>query len=257
EALGDPAIGMRGYEAVSAIEQRLRDASGALCRYDAGNGPQLPDLLAETAMYLSLLVGLGETAKATVLARRMREKLEDAERGGFYDTPGGDGLGRLARRERPIEDNAAAADALLRLAVLSGEEEWREVALRTLRSFVMEYRRWGQLAASYANVVARALREPVSVVVVGRMGDPAAEALRRAARAANDPDVVVQHIDPAVDPAHLAERGFPDRVAAYVCVGTSCTAPLSDVPSLARELEGIAQAAARASSARSRRTTAG
>ena len=242
EVLNDRAIGMRGLDAVSAIDRRMRDASGVLCRFDAGDGPQLPDLLGDAASFLSLLVGISDLARATALATRMRERLEDSERGGFYDTPAGDKTGRLARRERPIEENAIAASALLRLAVKTGEETWREVALRALRSFVGEYRGWGQFAASYANAVARALREPVSVVVVGRRGDPTAEALWRAARASGDPDVVALHLDPGVAADAIAERGFPiDRTAAYVCVGTACSAPLADEGSLRRELETARQ----------------
>jgi uncharacterized protein YyaL (SSP411 family) len=238
EVLKDRTIGMRGWDAVSAIERRLRDASGALYRYDAGGGPRLPDLLGDAAAYLSLLVGTGDLHRATALAARMRDRLEDPERGGFYDTPSGDQPGRLARRERPIEENATAADALLRLAVRGGDDEWREVALRTLRSFAGEYRGWGQFAASYANVVARALRQPVSVIIVGRVGDPAAEGLWRAARASDDPDVIAEHLDPNVAPEDIARRGFPaDRTAAYVCIGTSCSAPLTDEGSLRRELE--------------------
>jgi uncharacterized protein YyaL (SSP411 family) len=166
----------------------------------------------------------------------MREQLEDQGRGGFFDTPERPAVGRLTRRERPIEENALAAEALLRLAVLSGDDSWREVALRTLRSFAGEYRGWGQFAAGYANAVARALREPVSVVVVGPRTDPAATALWRAARSAADPDVVAMHLDPARDRAAIRERGFPDRVAAYVCVGTACSAPLTGADSLGAEL---------------------
>lgn len=242
EVLEDRAIGMRGGDAVTAIGRRMRDTGGAVYRYDAGNGPQLPDLLGDAASLLSLLVGTGDLERATTLALRMRERLEDTERGGFYDTPAGDRPGRLARRERPIEENAAAAAALLRLAVKTGDDTWREVALRVLRSFVGEYRAWGQFAASYANAVARALREPVSVVIVGRMGDPNAEALRRAARASGDPDVVALHLDPGIAADAIAERGFPiERTAAYVCVGTVCSAPLADEGSLRRELETARQ----------------
>jgi uncharacterized protein YyaL (SSP411 family) len=242
EVLADRAIGRRGWEAVAAIEKRLRDASGAVYRYDAGNGPQLPDLLGDSASLLSLLVGVGDLERATALATRMREMLEDTERGGFYDTPVGDQPGRLARRERPIEENATVAGALLRLAVKTGDESWRELALRALRSFVGEYRAWGQFAASYANAVARGLREPVSVVVVGRRGEPSAEALWRAARASGDPDVVTLHLDPGVVSDAIAERGFPlERTAAYVCVGTACSAPLADEGSLRRELEAARQ----------------
>jgi len=242
EVLNDRAIGKRGWDAVSAIDRRMRDAGGALCRFDAGDGPQLPDLLGDAASYLSLLVGISDLARATALATRMRERLEDTERGGFYDTPAGDTTGRLAHRERPIEDNAMAATALLRLAVKTGDETWREVAVRALRSFVGEYRAWGQFAASYANAVARALREPVSVVVVGRMGDANGEALWRAARSSGDPDVVTLHLDPGVAADAIAERGFPpERTAAYVCIGIACSAPLADADSLRREFETARQ----------------
>src|SRR6266480_4118840 len=83
--------------------------------------------------------------------------------------------------------NALAADGLLRLAALSGEDEWRELALRALRSFVGEYRQWGQFAASYANAVARALAEPLVVAVVGPADDAVASGLWRRARATTDP----------------------------------------------------------------------
>ena len=236
EVLEDDALRERAGDAARAIDRRMRDASGALCRSDDGSGPTRPDLLEDAASYLRLLVALGEVDRATAVATRMRETLEDTTRGGFFDTPAGDAPGRLARRERPIEDNALAAEALLGLAALAEDEGWREVALRTLRSFVGEYRQWGQFAAGYADAIARALREPTSIVVVGHDGDAAA--LWRAARAASDPDAIRLRLDPARDAARIAQRGFPsDRVAAYVCVGTTCSAPLTDEGSLRRELE--------------------
>jgi len=242
--LKEKAFTQRGWDAISAIDKRLRDADGALCRFDSGDGPRRPGLLGDAATFLSLLTGIGDVERATALAERMRAELEDRADGGFFDAPAAAEPGRLGRRERPIEENSLAARALLRLAAITGDEKWREVALRTLRSFVGEYRGWGQFAAAYANVVARALREPVSIVVVGRMGDAAAEKLWRAAQTVRDPDAVVQHIDPGVRPALLAARGFPDRTAAYVCVGTTCSAPLSDEGLLRRELESLEQRAA-------------
>jgi uncharacterized protein YyaL (SSP411 family) len=237
EVLDDPALRERAAAAARAIDERMRDATGALCRSDDGGGPKLPDLLGDAAAYLALLIDLGDVAAAVAIARRMRERLEDPEHGGFFDTPQGPALGRLTRRERPIEENALAAETLLRLAVLSDDEEWREVALRALRSFVGDYRGWGQFAAGYANAVARALRDPVSVVVVGPERDLGAAGLWRAARTSQDPDAVALRLDPARDAAALAQRGFPaSRVAAYVCIGTSCSAPLADATALTREL---------------------
>ncbi len=238
EVLNDKDITMRGWTAIDAIGERLRDKTGALCRYDTGRGPEVPGLLGDSAAFLALLAGAGRLPEATALAARMRDTLEDHERGGFFDRPAGLAPGRLARRERPIEENATAASALLSLAVRTGDESWREIALRALRSFAGEYRAWGQFAASYADVVARALRGPLSIVVVGRMGDPAAEVLWRAARSSGDPDATVQHLDPAAVPELVTARGFPlDRTAAYLCVGTTCSAPLTDEGSLRRELD--------------------
>src|SRR6266852_5279359 len=142
EALDDPVLRERAVEAARAIDTRMRDKSTALCRSDDGSGPKLPDLLGDAAAFLSLLVDLGDVSRAGAVARRMREQLEDQGHGGFFDTPDRPGVGRLTRRERPIEDNALAAEALLRLAVLSGDDSWREVALRALRSFAGEYRAW-------------------------------------------------------------------------------------------------------------------
>jgi uncharacterized protein YyaL (SSP411 family) len=168
----------------------------------------------------------------------MRARLEDAENGGFFDAPERPEPGRVALREKPIEDNAMAADALLRLAALTGDEQWRQTAVRALRSFVGSYRGWGQFASSYANAIARALTEPLAITVVGPKEDVTAVALWTAARSTDDPARNVQRIVPDEDGAHLEQLGFPrDRTAAYVCIGTSCSEPLTDEGSLRRELE--------------------
>src|SRR3989454_150778 len=123
------------------------------------------------------------------------------------------------------------------LAALTGENEWRELALRALRSFVGEYRQWGQFAASYANAVARALAEPLVVTVVGPAEDVVASALWRGARASTDPARSLHRLEPGRDDEMLERLGFPtDRVAAYVCIGTVCSAPIADEDSLARAL---------------------
>jgi uncharacterized protein YyaL (SSP411 family) len=182
------------------------------------------------------------------MAMTLRDRLEDREAGGFFDAPEGRGIepGRLARRERPIEENAVAAEGLLRLAALSGEDEWRQLALRALRGFVGEYRQWGQFAASYANAVARALAEPLVVTVVGSADDPLATALWRRARTSTDPARALHRLVPErrddrgsqTDGEILGNLGFPpDRVAAYVCIGTVCSAPIADEASLGRALD--------------------
>ncbi|HEV8536969.1 MAG TPA: DUF255 domain-containing protein [Candidatus Limnocylindria bacterium] len=255
-AIGEGAFGDRARNALGALAKRMWDEqTDTLHHYDAGDGPKLPNLLGDLAAQLAALLDAHETGllkRALGLAVRtattLRDRLEDSEHGGFFDAPDESGKpGRLSSRERPIEENALAAEGLLRLAALTGEPAWRELALRALRSFVGEYRRWGQLAASYANAVARALAEPLVIAVVGTADDPLAEALWRRARSSTDPARSLQRLVPGADDEIIARLGFPpDRVSAYVCIGTVCSAPIADEASLGRRLDEASTRHARA-----------
>ena len=246
-ALGEGALEERAHQVMGSIARRLSDPqTKTLYHFDAGGGPKVPDLLGDVAAMLAASLDAYETGLhpgalggATRSAMTLRDRLADPESGAFFDAPQGSGEpGRLARRERPIEENAFAADGLLRLSALTGEDEWRELGLRALRSFVGEYRQWGQFAASYANAVARALAEPLVVTVVGREADPVAAALWHRARTSTDPARSLLRLFPERDSEPIARLGFPaDRVAAYVCIGTVCSAPIADETSLGRALD--------------------
>jgi uncharacterized protein len=246
-ATGDPAFEARAHEAMGAIAGRLWDTQNkSLRHFDAPDGATVVDLLGDVACDLAASLDAYETGLhpgalggAKRMAMTLRDRLEDRDAGGFFDSPEKPSEpGRLSRRERPIEENALAADGLLRLAALTGEDEWRELALRALRGFVGEYRQWGQFAASYANAVARALAEPLVVTVVGRAEDAVASALWRRVRATTDPASSLHRLDPDRDHETLARLGFPpDRIAAYVCIGTVCSAPIADEGSLERALD--------------------
>lgn len=248
-ATGDDAFERRAHEAMSAIARGLWDPQKkSLHHFDGGGGAMVADLLGDVASDLGASLDAYETglhpgalAGAKRMAITLRDRLEDREAGGFFDAPERPTEpGRLSRRERPIEENALAADGLLRLAALTGEDEWRELALRALRGFVGEYRQWGQFAASFANAVARALAEPLVVSVVGPEDDGVATKLWQRARGTTDPARSLHRLVPGVDrdPAMLTRLGFPmEKVAAYVCIGTVCSAPITDEASLVRALD--------------------
>ncbi len=225
-AIGDDAFESRAHEAMGAVARQLWDPqTKSLRHFDALDGANVVDLLGDIATDLAASLDAYETGLhpgalggAKRMAMTLRDRLADRDTGAFFDAPEprGSEPGRLARRERPIEENALAADGLLRLAALSGEDEWRELALRALRAFVGEYRQWGQFAASYANAVARALAEPLVVTVVGPADDALAVALWRRARATTDPAASLHRLEPGRDEEMLARLAFPtDRVAAY------------------------------------------
>jgi uncharacterized protein len=246
-ATGEDAFEARAHEAMGELARRLWDPEAKTLQHsDASEGPKVVDLLGDVATDLAASLDAYETGRhpgalggARRMAMTLRDRLQDHEADGFFDAPERPGEpGRLSRRERPIEENALAAEGLLRLAALTGDDEWRELALRALRSFVGEYRQWGQFAASYANAVARALAEPLLVTVVGPAEDLLAAALWRRARATTDPARSLQRLEPDRDGEMLARLGFTaDRVAAYVCIGTVCSAPMADEESLGSALE--------------------
>jgi len=255
-ATGDETFDVRAHEAMGGAVRRLwNPESKTLPHSDSDEGRTVVDLLGDVAANLGANLDAYETGLhpgalggAKRMAMTLRDRLEDPEAGGFFDAPesGGSEPGRLARRERPIEENALAAEGLLRLAALSGDDEWREMAVRALRGFVGEYRQWGQFAASYANAVARALVEPLAVAVVGPDDDPVAAALWQRARATTDPARSLHRLVPGraddrgaqSDDEMLKRLAFPtDRVAAYVCIGTVCSAPILDEASLGVALE--------------------
>jgi uncharacterized protein YyaL (SSP411 family) len=244
-ALSDAAARARAHDAIVTLGRDMEHAhGGALVRALDASGDVPSDLLADRAALVAADLDLYETgAYPTALghavrhATRLRERLEDPVEGGFWDAPERDAPGRLAMREKPIEDGSAAADALVRLAALTGDDEWRESAVRALRGFVGEYRQWGQFAAGFGSAVARAISEPRLVVVVGPEDDAIAKALWQIALASDDPNGARQWLVPGRDAELLARRGYPsDRVAAYVCIGTVCSAPITVAAGLAAEL---------------------
>ena len=255
-ALGDAAPRERAVNVMDSIAKRSWD--GTTLAHLSGVEPPPTEaepplagpvrgLLTDYAAVIHAILDEYETgqrpralAAAASLAGSMRAQLEDPERGGFWDAPERGAPGRLARREKPIEDGAAAADALLRLAVLTGDDRWRDSAVRALRGFVGEYRQWGQFAASFGSAAARALCEQRLVVVVGPPDDPVATALWRIALQSDDPAGGRQWLVPGRDDEGLADRGYPvDRVAAYVCIGTTCSAPITAPADLSAELARV------------------
>jgi uncharacterized protein len=246
-ATGDDAFETRAHDAMGSIARGLWDTqTKSLHHFDAAEGTKVVDLLGDVAADLAASLDAYETGihpgalgGAKRMAMTLRDRLEDRDAGGFFDAPEKSGEpGRLSRRERPIEENALAAEGLLRLAALTGEDEWRELALRALRGFVGEYRQWGQFAASYANAVTRALAEPLVVTVVGPADHSVADALWRRARATTDSARSLHRLVPSRDDETLGRLGFPgDRIAAYVCIGTVCSAPIADEASLGHALD--------------------
>jgi uncharacterized protein YyaL (SSP411 family) len=156
---------------------------------------------------------------ATDLAAHLEERYADPDFGGYFDHAGGDELGRLGERIKPLAENSIAAIGLIELDTLLGDPStpYRDRARRALESVAQLPRQYGLMAA----VFARALdRLPYAIKVTTRN-----QALARAARAAH--------------PYAVIDWNGDDR--AVVCIGTICLAPVSTPTAVAEAIrEAIA-----------------
>jgi uncharacterized protein YyaL (SSP411 family) len=246
--------------ALAALDFAWRECrqpeSGAMFRYHDG-APHVPGLLGDQAHTARAFLDAHEVTgdsthldRAEALARllldRFADRQGDGPPAGFFDVwDGGDSLGRLAERQKSIQDNAVCAEVFIRLHHLTRDEEYRRVAQATLEAFAPSYHALGYFAAAYARQVDLLLEPPAAVNIVG--GAESARALHRAALNLDAPFRIVQLLDPERDAARLEALFLPPKPApaAYVCLGTMCSAPVTEPSALSEAVRQMRTAGIR------------
>ena len=194
---------------------------------------------------------------ARAIAEAVLTRFLDPERSGFFDTEtpalGEQRLGALTTRRKPLQDaptpagNPVAAALLLRLAELTGEPRFREVAKATLECFAAVVEHLGLFAATYALALRRLVLPPVQVVIVGEARDAAGEALAQAANAGFAVNRTVIRLTAAqltgpLPPAlaetlgHLRDQAAPFAV---LCSGFTCQPPIMSAEALREALRKV------------------
>jgi uncharacterized protein len=211
-------------------------------------GPGAPLLADQAAMIGALLDAYQVTGERVWLERALEladwacERLR-APDGRLLDRLAlpGQSAGLLSHPVPALEDDAAIADALLRLAEFTDEEPCRGRGLDILAAWAPQYAKYGVAAASYGAALLRYLERPDHLIVLGSRADPATQRLHAAALTAPQPLRTVQLLDPAdpADAARIARADLGDAAtpAVYVCRGTACFAPITDVRLLEHRLE--------------------
>jgi hypothetical protein len=183
---------------------------------DAGESGLLEDQARVVAAFVRARQVLGTEPVADPLdtARSVAEHAVGTlhEAGSFRDGPA-EGPGLLDRPLRPLDGNVEMAAALLDLAVLTGESEYRGVAEETVGAFAGAADRMGAQVAGYGSVAARCCREPLVVAVA----DAAGSDLHRAALRVADHEKVVVPAAESADVAGLVSA----RVDGPVPTGTA------------------------------------
>ncbi|MCT9097806.1 DUF255 domain-containing protein [Haloarchaeobius sp. HME9146] len=199
---------------------------GVVTHFRADDGTEgEAGLLVDHARVLSALTRAREVLGADTLdtAQAVADHAIDTLLVGdsFVDGPR-EGLGLLDRPLRPLDGNVEFADALLDLALLTGEDEYREVAADALAAFAGAADRFGVRIAAYGSAVSRLLYDPLVIAVTD---EPGSDLHRAALRMADHEKVVVPNA-----------TGYAESGAAYVVRGESVADPAYDPETLSRRV---------------------
>jgi uncharacterized protein YyaL (SSP411 family) len=196
--------------------------------------------LSDQAYVLAALIALHQAtgqarwlSQARALADASVEHLTDAAGAFVANTPDPALAGLATERSIPLAENGVMARALLRLALLTDQARYHELALRALQGSAdrAAITRIGRMAGEYLMALELAQLGYVRLSIVGPPSDARTEALRRAALALDDPRRVVD--------VHAPDEGpypYPGEPSIFVCTSVACSMPITDPDQLASSL---------------------
>jgi uncharacterized protein len=212
-----------------------------------------PGFLEDYALLADGLLALYEATfeprwllEAQALADTMLARFWDDEIAGFYDTAADHQA--LVVRPRDTGDNAtpsgnsAAAEVLLRLALIFDQAEYRARAEAVLGSLAPFMARYPTGFGRYLAAAEFALSTPKEIALVGEPDAPDTQALRAAIFQPYRPNKVVvlrrpDEISPAIASPLLEQRAQIGGVAtAYVCENYACKLPVTQAKALVQQL---------------------
>ena len=161
----------------------------------------------------------------------MIAKFHDAENGGFWQSAAG--AKDLILRVKEDYDgavpsgNSVATLALLKLAAITGREEFRKPAVATLRLFATRLEQFPQAMPCLLHALDFWIEEPRRVVVAGDAQAAKTPGLARAVHSVYQPNKVVLGNTGPVEPF---ARTLPakDGPKVFLCTGQACQAPTDD-----------------------------
>jgi uncharacterized protein YyaL (SSP411 family) len=134
--------------------------------------------------------------------------------------------------------NALAANGLLRLATLTGDERYAEPARETLEMLARPMAAHPTGFAYYLAALERLLYPPIEIVVVGDPHSPATRALRAEVTSRLIPaSVTITATGGEEEIPLLAGRAAQDEPTAYVCEHYVCRAPMTRPDALREQID--------------------
>jgi uncharacterized protein YyaL (SSP411 family) len=179
--------------------------------------------------------------EAKRLADLMITEFWDEENGAFYFTA--TNHEELLLRSKDFYDNATpsgnsvAADVLLKLAKLAGDERYEKFAVTVLRLIAPQIRRYPQAFGRALSALERHLHPAKEIVIIGKKGN----ALEREIFSEYLPNKVVvlsenADEDSAAIPLLKDRKMLEGKPTAYVCENFACQKPVTEIEDLRRQL---------------------
>ena len=231
----------------------LRPDGKLLRTYREGQA-KLPGFLEDYSFVADGLLALYEATferqwldAAMELADQMISLFWDESAAAFYDT--GRDHEELVIRPRDVFDNAqpcggsVASDVLLRLSVVTGNEDYATKAVAPLRTMAELMGRAPAGTGRWLAALDFYLSTPIEVAIVGPASDPATLALQRVVNGRYMANRVI--VGAEEEGTHSASgmpllegRGMVQgKPTAYVCENYTCQLPVNDPDALAAQLE--------------------
>jgi uncharacterized protein YyaL (SSP411 family) len=182
--------------------------------------------------------------QALAWQRALDRDYADAATGTYYLTAA-DAEGLVIRPASTADEatpnhNAVAAQNLIRLAVLAGDDGWREQADRLIAAIAPQAVENLYMHMALLNAVDLRLRA-AEIVVTGEGNR--AQTLLAAARARPPLDRIVLHAGSvqALPPQHPARAkvAAAGEAAAFVCIGETCSLPVTDPAGLNSAIDSV------------------
>jgi hypothetical protein len=219
-----------------------REGEGVLFRRYRDGDAAIEAFLDDYACLINALVDLYETEFnpadlrwATQLAERAIALFEDKEGGGFFSSPANqsDLVLRLKDDYDGAEPsgNSVMALALLRLARITGKDDFRIAAERTLEAFSGRMLAGGAGLPQMLVTQMFAMGKPMEIVLAGPLDQQSA--MLAEIRKRFLPNAVVMQAPEAPN----AMPAIGDRATVYVCENYACKLPVTDATGLAELLQ--------------------
>jgi uncharacterized protein YyaL (SSP411 family) len=254
---GEPACIAMGERAFAFVASRMSRADRLGHSWRAGQlkFPGLAsDFAAMTRAALALYEATGRQGyldQAVTWQHALDRDYVNAETGAYYLTAA-DAEGLVIRPASTADEatpnhNAVIAQNLIRLALLTGDDAWRDKADSVIAAIAPAAVENLYMHMAMMNAVDLRLRT-AEIVVTGEGAD--ADALLTAARALPPLDRIVFHAPSAdaLPPSHPARAQVMaadgSKAQAFVCIAESCSLPVTEPAALLRALDAARQPSA-------------